>query len=258
VTAPAAEAALPEVVDTNAVGGAVDGPTPVEAAPVTPVGSVGVGISVGVGVSVEVGRRALVNDSITPERGSVPVTGDDPPAGVVDAVKRPPPVDTAGLLVEGGSTSVFDDFAELALVATDEFPLDAWFSSSSSQTAQVTIPGPLPPTSISRLARMRVIFPPATSRPTIVRRLSPFNATASMLPALLISNWRGRRPPTGNFWIKEMVPLEGEMRKVKRESEEILVLFLGSGFGIVKLLSLRELTIRYLLSGYCTSVSLAS
>ena len=55
-----------------------------------------------------------------------------------------------------------------------------------------------------------------------------------------------------------MVPLEGEMRKVKRESEEILVLFLGSGFGIVKLLSLRELTIRYLLSGYCTSVSLAS
>jgi hypothetical protein len=79
-----------------------------------------------------------------------------------------------------------------------------------------------------------------------------------MLPALLISNWRGRRPPTGNFWIKEMVPLEGEMRKVKRESEEILVLFLGSGFGMVKLLSLRELTIRYLLSGYCTSVSLAS
>jgi hypothetical protein len=55
-----------------------------------------------------------------------------------------------------------------------------------------------------------------------------------------------------------MVPLEGEMRKVKRESEQILVLFLGSGFGIVKLLSLRELTIRYLLSGYCTSVSLAS
>jgi hypothetical protein len=51
-----------------------------------------------------------------------------------------------------------------------------------------------------------------------------------------------------------MVPLEGEMRKVKRESEEILVLFLGSEFGIVKLLSLRELTIRYLLSGYCTSV----
>ena len=43
--------------------------TPVEAAPVTPVGSVGVGVVVGVG------RRALVNDSITPERGSVP--GDE-------------------------------------------------------------------------------------------------------------------------------------------------------------------------------------
>jgi len=47
--------------------------TPVEAAPVTPVGSVGVGVVVGVG------RRALVNDSITPERGSVP--GDEVAAG---------------------------------------------------------------------------------------------------------------------------------------------------------------------------------
>jgi hypothetical protein len=213
VTAPVAEAALPEVGDARAVGWVVDGTTPV----------------------------ACI----------------DPPAWVVGAgvfVITESPVDTTGLLVEVGSTSVFDDFAELALVATDEFPFDAWFSSSSSQTAQVTIPGPLPPTSISRLARMRVIFPPATSLPTIVRRLSPFNATASMLPALLISNWRGRSPPAGNLWIKEMVPLEGEMRKVKRESEEILVLFLGSEFGIVKLLSLRELTIRYLLSGYCTSV----
>jgi hypothetical protein len=179
-------------------------------------------------------------------------------ADINASFERFPPFEAAGLLVWVGGPSVFDGFAVLALIATDEFPFDVWFLSSSSQIAQVTIPGPLPPTSISRLARMRVIFPPATSLPTIVRRLSPFNATASMLLALLISNWRGRRPPAGNLWTKEMVPLEGEMRKVKRESEGICVLFLGSGFGIVKLLSLRELTIRYLLSGYCTSISLAS
>jgi hypothetical protein len=61
------------VVGSGVTAGVV---TPVEAAPVTPVGSVGVGVVVGVG------RRALVNDSITPERGSVP--GDEVAAGEGD------------------------------------------------------------------------------------------------------------------------------------------------------------------------------
>jgi hypothetical protein len=61
------------VVGSGVTAGVV---TPVEAAPVTPVGSVGVGVVVGVG------SRALVNDSITPERGSVP--GDEVAAGEGD------------------------------------------------------------------------------------------------------------------------------------------------------------------------------
>ena len=70
------------------------------------------------------------------------------------------------------------------------------------------------------------------------------------MPFLLISNCRGRRPPAGNDWASEIWPLEGEIRKVKRESEVICVLFVGSGLGMVKLLSPLEDTIRYLLSGY--------
>ena len=44
------------------------------------------------------------------------------------------------------------------------------------------------------------------------------------------------------------------MRKLKRESEVRCVLFVGSGLGIVKLLSPLEDTIRYLLSGYSSKV----
>jgi hypothetical protein len=64
--------------------------TPVGAAPLTP--SEGVGVSVGVGVGV--GRRALVNEFITPERGSVP--GDEVAAGEGEEG------DTAGPDVEAG------------------------------------------------------------------------------------------------------------------------------------------------------------
>jgi hypothetical protein len=109
----------------------------------------------------------------------------------------------------------------LALLTADEFPLEAWFPSSSSHTAQVTIPGPLPPTSISKELKILVIFPFATSLPTIVSRLSPFKATASIVPALLISNWRGRQPPAGKCWTRVRLPLDGEIRKVKRLSEGI-------------------------------------
>jgi hypothetical protein len=52
------------------------------------------------------------------------------------------------------------------------------------------------------------------------------------------------------------VPLDGEMANVKRVSETICVEFVVSKLAIVEFLSLREETIRYLLSGYSTCVSL--
>lgn len=68
--------------------------TPVGAAPLTPSEGVGVGVGVSVGVGVGVGRRALVNEFITPERGSVP--GDEVAAGEGEEG------DTAGPDVEAG------------------------------------------------------------------------------------------------------------------------------------------------------------
>jgi hypothetical protein len=68
--------------------------TPVEAAPVTPVEGSRVGVGLGVGVE----RRALVNDSITPERGSVP--GDEVAAGEGEEGE------TAGLDVEAAGEGV--------------------------------------------------------------------------------------------------------------------------------------------------------
>lgn len=92
--------------------------TPVEAAPVNPSD----GVEVGVGVGVGVGRRALVNEFITPERGSVP--GDEVAAGegeesetagsVVDAAGEG---ETAGSDVDAAGEG---EFAGSGVVAVGE------------------------------------------------------------------------------------------------------------------------------------------
>jgi hypothetical protein len=159
--------------------------------------------------------KSAVIDVATPESSESILSPADSPGISGDADTEPDGY--AGLPED---VQVFEG-RTLALLTTDEFPLDAWFPLSSSHTAQVTIPGPIPPTSISREPKMLVIFPLATSLPTIVSRLSPFKATASMLPALLISNWRGSKPPAGKRWTKVRLPLQGETRKVNRLSDGI-------------------------------------
>lgn len=98
-------------------------------------------------------------------------------------------------------------------------------------------------------------FPVFASRSIRTTRASDWSPTATRVPALLISKCRGTRPPDGKTCNKSSVPAWESIPKVMMESDAISVLFVGSKFGRVKVLSPRDETTTNRPSSYELSAS---
>lgn len=114
-------------------------------------------------------------------------------------------------------------------------------SNYSSKMTAVTSP------STFVLAIMSPSLPDATSRLMMTTRLSDCRPTATRSPALLTENWRGMRPPAGNFCSSVRAPVCGLILKLLSESEGICAPSpLVSGLLMLKAESFREETVRNL------------
>lgn len=113
----------------------------------------------------------------------------------------------------------------------------------SSQITLVTSPGTS--TSATNLPNL----PLTTSRSTTTTRALSCNPTAASPPSLLTENCLGNDPPAGANCRNVSSPVRASMPQLCSESDAMDVPLLGSKFGIVKALSLRQEVRKYLLSG---------
>ncbi|KAG7043738.1 extracellular aldonolactonase [Colletotrichum scovillei] len=97
------------------------------------------------------------------------------------------------------------------------------------------------------MSNMSLSLPDAASRLITTTRLSDCRPTATRSPTLLTENWRGMRPPAGNFCSSVRPPVLASMVKVLSESEGICAPSPGvSGLLMLKAESLRDETVKNL------------